>query len=222
MIPLPSVSFHRPMLRGWSHVAAAFVAAGFTLALGLRCLDDGPRLLTMLLYGLASVLLFACSALYHIVSWQPSRLRFWRALDHGNIYVVNAATTTAVGANVLDGWERTVLLASVWIIAAVGIPVAVFHVRLGATTRVGLYVAAGLACIPEIPGLVAALPGQAVVGLVTGGMLYGVGGVIYALKRPNPIPRVFGFHEVFHLLVIAGWVTFAAVIWWWVVPFNNP
>jgi hemolysin III len=93
-------------------VVAAFIAAGFTLALVLRCLDDGPRLSTMLLYGLASVSLFACSALYHIVPWTPPRRRFWRALDHGNIYVV-AATTTAVGANVLDGWERSVLVASV-------------------------------------------------------------------------------------------------------------
>jgi hemolysin III len=209
------------VLRGWSHVVAAFIAAGFTLALVLRCLDDGPRLSTMLLYGLASVSLFACSALYHIVPWTPSRRRFWRALDHGNIYVVNAATATAVGANVLDGWERSVLVASVWIIAGIGIPVAMFHVRLGAARRVGLYVAAGLACIPEIPGLVAALPAPAVFGLVSGGVLYGLGGAIYALKRPNPSPRLFGYHEIFHLLVIAGWLAFAAVIWWWVVPFDS-
>ncbi len=209
----------RPLLRGWSHAVAAFGAAAFTVMLAVRCLGDAPRLSTMLLYGLSSVGLFACSALYHVVTWTPEHRRFWRALDHGNIYVVIAATTTAIGANVLGGWERIALLTAVWLLAAIGVTVSVFHVRLSRVPRLGLYLLTGLSGVIALPGLIATLPPLALGGIVAGGAIYAVGGVIYAMRRPNPFPRVFGYHEIFHLLVIAASVAFAAVIWVWVVPF---
>ena len=110
----------RPLLRGWSHAVAAVGALAFTALLVARCLGDAPRLSTMLLYGLSSVGMFACSAVYHMITWGPEHRKLLRALDHGNIYVVIAATSTAIGANVLVGWERVVLLASVWLVATVG------------------------------------------------------------------------------------------------------
>jgi hemolysin III len=209
----------RPLLRGWSHAAAAVAASIFTVALVARCIGDTPMLSTMLLYGLSSVWLFACSAVYHIVTWSPGRREFWRALDHGNIFVMIAATSTAIGANVLGGWERVLLLTAVWLIAIVGVLVTVFHVQLGAMTRVGLYVLTGLTGVLALPGLVAALPIPALGAIVAGGTIYAVGGVIYALKRPDPLPWLFGYHEIFHLLVIAAAVVYGAVIWIWVVPF---
>jgi hemolysin III len=210
----------RPLLRGWSHAVAAVGAAVFTVALVVRCLGDAPRLSTMLLYGLSAVGLFACSAVYHVITWSPARRKILRALDHGNIYLMIAATSTAIGANVLTGWERIALLTSVWLIATIGMMVSVFHVRLSAVPRVGLYLLTGLTGVIALPGLLAALPPLAIAGIVAGGVLYAVGGVIYALERPNPYPRVFGYHEIFHLLVIAGSVAFCAVIWIWVVPFG--
>lgn len=210
----------RPLLRGWSHAVAAVGAAVFTVALVVRCLGDAPRLSTMLLYGLSAVGLFACSAVYHVITWSPARRKILRALDHGNIYLMIAATSTAIGANVLTGWERIALLTSVWLIATIGMMVSVFHVRLSAVPRVGLYLLTGLTGVIALPGLLAALPPLAIAGIVAGGVLYAVGGVIYALERPNPYPRVFGYHEIFHLLVIAGSVAFGAVIWIWVVPFG--
>jgi hemolysin III len=173
----------------------------------------------MLLYGLSSVGLFACSALYHVITWTPNRRRVWRALDHGNIYIVIAATTTAIGANVLEGWERIALLTSVWALAIVGVTVSVFHVKLSRVPRLGLYLLTGLTGLIALPGLLTSLPPLALGGIVLGGAIYAVGGVIYALRRPNPFPRVFGYHEIFHLLVIAASAAFAAVIWVWVVPF---
>jgi hemolysin III len=214
-------ALRRPLLRGWSHAVAAFGAAAFTAALVVRCLGDVPRLSTMLLYGLISVGLFACSAVYHVVTWSPARRRMLRALDHGNIFVMIAATSTAIGANVLGGWERVALLASVWVIAAVGVAVSVFHVRLSAGSRVSLCLLTGLTGFIALPGLLAALPLSAIGGIVAGGLIYAMGGAIYALKRPDPFPRVFGYHEIFHLLVIAGSVTYATVIWVWVVPFSG-
>jgi hemolysin III len=217
----PASPPRRPLLRGWSHAVAAVVAAAFAVALVIRCIDDGPRLSTMLLYGLASVGLYACSAVYHVITWPPARRQRLRALDHGNIYVLIAATSTAIGANVLTGWERVLLLTSVWLLAALGVSIAVFHVRLPPLPRVGLYLLTGLTGCLALPGLLAALPLPALAGIVAGALLYVLGGVIYALRRPDPLPWLFGYHEIFHLLVIAGGVAFATVIWIWVVPFSG-
>ena len=211
----------RPLLRGWSHAVAALGAGIFTVLLVLRCLGDAPRLSTMLLYGLSSVWLFGCSALYHIVTWTPVRRKVWRAVDHGNIYVMIAATTTTIGVNVLTGWDQALLLVSVWLLAVIGVCVAVFHVRLTSGPRVGLYLLTGLTGLLALPSVVQILPLAALLGIMSGGVLYGIGGAIYALKRPDPFPRVFGYHEIFHLLVIAGWIAFAVVVWVWVVPFGR-
>ncbi|MGE3912113.1 MAG: hemolysin III family protein [Chloroflexota bacterium] len=218
---LGSAVHGRPLLRGWSHAVAAVGAAVFTIMLIVECLDDTSRLSSMILYGLTSVLLFACSAVYHVVTWSPAKRRVLRALDHGNIYVMIAATTTAIGANVLQGWERIALLASVWGIAAIGVLVSVFHVRLARGPRLGLYLGTGLTGVIALPGLLAALPLPPILLIVTGGLLYAFGGVLYAAKWPNPFPRVFGYHEIFHLLVIAGSISYALVIWFWVVPFPH-
>ena len=218
-IALPISPRARPLLRGWSHAVAAIGAAGMTVALVVRCLGDGPRLSSMLLYGLASIVLFGCSALYHVVTWTPSRRKVLRALDHGNIYVMIAATTTAIGLNVLEGWERILLLGSVWAIALIGVAVSVFHVRLSRGPRLALYLGTGLTGLIALPGLLSAFPPLAVGLLIAGGLTYAVGGFIYATKRPDPFPRIFGYHEIFHLLVIAASMAFAAVIWFWVVPF---
>ena len=215
---LPSA--RRPLLRGWSHAVAAVGAAAFTAALVIRCLGDGPRLSTMLLYGLASVGLYAWSALYHVVTWSPGRRKLLQAVDHSNIFVVIAATSTAIGANVLDGWERVLLLASVWLVALVGVSATVLRVRLAPMARVGLCLLAGLTGVLALPGLIAVLPASALASMVAGGAFYAVGGLIYATKRPDPIPWLFGYHELFHVLVIAGWGAFAFVIWCWVVSFG--
>lgn len=212
-----TVTPRRPMLRGWSHAIAAVGAAAFTVALVIRCLGDSPRLSTMLLYGLASVGLYAWSALYHVVTWSPDRRKLLQAVDHSNIFVVIAATSTAIGGNVLVGWERVLLLASVWLVAMVGVLATVLRVKLAPMARVGLCLLAGLTGLLALPGLVSALPVTALGSMVAGGALYAIGGLIYATKRPDPIPWLFGYHELFHLLVIAGWGAFAFVIWSWVV-----
>lgn len=107
-------------------------------------------------------------------------------------------------------------------IALIGVCVSVFHVRLARRPRLGLYLGTGLTGVIALPGLLSALPPLAVGGIVTGGVLYAVGGTIYALRRPDPFPRIFGYHEIFHLLVVAAACAYAAVIWFWVVPFVRP
>lgn len=211
----------RPVLRGWSHAVAAPLAGVLTVALAMRCLGDPPRLASMVLFGLSLVLMYGWSAAYHIVTWAPSRRGLMRQVDHANIYLVIATTSTAVGLNVLGGWERTLVLGALWTFAICGMAMTVLSMRLPAALRAGLYVTTGLIGFVTLPSLLAVLPLAAVVGLVTGGLFYAVGGVVYSVRRPNPAPRVFGYHEVFHLLVLAGGAMFALVIWVWVVPFGS-
>lgn len=200
---------------------AAVGATIFAVALVTRVRHDGAMLATMLLYGLCTIELYAWSAAYHVVTWTPERRQLMRAIDHANIYVVIAATSTAIGWNVLDGWERTVLLVSVWGLAATGALVSVCRVRPPASWRVVLYLSTGLTGLIALPGLLRALPLPAIGGIVLGGLLYALGGLVYARRHPDPFPRVFGYHELFHLLVIAGGAAFAVVIWDWVVPLSR-
>ena len=209
----------KPLLRGWSHALAAAGAVATTVALTLRCADDPPRLVSMLVYGLSMVGLFAISATYHLGAWRPAWRRCLRALDHASIFVLIAGTYTPLAFNVLAGWQRSAILVAVWTVAAVGVAFSVSSLRLPRWATATLYVGMGWAALVAAPSLVRALPPAASVLLATGGLLYAGGALVYARRQPNPLARVFGFHEVFHLLVIGGSTAFAAVIWLWVVPF---
>ena len=213
----PPVS-ERPLLRGWSHALAVPVAGVFTVALVLRCESDAARLLSMLIYGLSLMVMYGWSAAYHIVTWSPGRRRLMRQVDHANIFLVIAATSTAIGSNVLGGWQRVALLVSVWLLAAVGLALCALRIHLRSGPRVAFYLATGLTGLVAIPGLLDALPLPCIVGIIAGGVLYALGGLVYSLRWPDPLPRIFGYHEVFHMLVLAGGLAYAVVIWVWVVP----
>ena len=209
----------KPLLRGWSHALATIGAILFTLALCLRTLDDSPRFFSMLIYGLSMIELFAVSAIYHIGNWTPkvrSKLRAW---DHANIFILIAATYTPVCFNVLDGGLRIAMLIVIWLLAITGAALAAFTTRLPRKVGTSIYIGVGCAPILAIQALLAALPPEAVMLFFLGGVVYTLGAIIYARKKPNPFPKVFGYHEIFHLLVILGAALHATVIWIWIVPF---
>lgn len=206
-------------MRGWSHALATLGAAIFTVALCLRAQDDLPRLISMLVFGLSMVELFAVSATYHIGTWSPGVRRKLRALDHSNIFVLIAGTYTPLCFNVVEGWLRVTILVAVWLLAAIGAALSIFAIRLPRWVGTAIYIGMGWASVAALPALWAALPIEAIMLLFLGGVAYTVGGIIYALKKPNPFPRIFGFHEIFHLLVILGAALHATTIWIWVIPF---
>ena len=212
----------KPLLRGWSHALALVAAVAVTLALALRTRDDPPRLLSMLVYGLSMIALYGVSAAYHLGPWQGRRRTLIRALDHANIFVVIAGTYTPVCVNVLSGWLRPAVLVLIWTLAAVGVASSIFTLALPRRATVALYLGMGWVAVVPAPALVGALPGQAIALLLGGGLLYTAGALVYARRRPDPFPHIFGFHEVFHLFVIAASAAFLAVIWTWVVPFPRP
>ncbi len=209
----------KPLLRGWSHGLAAAGAVCLTIALCWQSRGDPPRLLSMAIYGMSLCELYTVSALYHIGVWGNSqRLRF-RALDHANIFIFIAGTYTPLCFNVLSGWLRIALLSVIWLLAFTGVGLTLFLPHIPRVVGTALYIGMGWVAIFALPAFLTLLPWQATGLLLLGGLLYTVGGVIYARRWPDPFPRMFGFHEVFHLFTIAAGIAFTLVIWIYALPF---
>lgn len=210
----------KPRMRGWSHTAAAVGSVLLTVLLCWASRDDWPKMVAMLVFGLSMIEMYTVSAIYHIGRWRESQWRVLRAIDHSNIFLLIAGTYTPLTAVMLSGWGRVALLSSVWLIALVGTGLSIFVRRLPRAIRASLYVVMGWISVFALPAYMQVLPLSAIGLLVLGGALYTVGAVIYARRRPDPFPRVFGFHEVFHLFVIAGNLAFVAVMVIWVLPYR--
>lgn len=202
-------------MRGWSHALAALASLVLTIALCWQSRADLPRQISLLIFGLSMLELYTFSALYHIGRWGARPSRVLRAIDHANIFVMIAGTYTPLCFNLLSGWLRVAILTVIWTLAVIGVGLAIFTLRLPRWVTAALYIGMGWVVVLALPAFLAAIPWYGVAILLLGGVLYTIGAVIYARKRPDPFPRVFGFHEVFHLFVIAGSASFASCIWIW-------
>lgn len=214
--PIP---MKKPLLRGWFHAVAAVGAIVLTVALCWSSRWDMPRMISMLIFGLSMIELYTISALYHIGNWPAPQRRVLRTIDHANIFILIAGTYTPLCFNILSGWPRVAILLAIWLLAALGVSLSFFTLKLPRWVLSSLYIGMGWVAILALPAFLAKLPWIALVTLSFGGIFYTIGAVIYARKKPDPFPRVLGFHEVFHLFVIAGGVAFAACIWIWALPF---
>lgn len=192
----------RPRLRGVSHVVAAVAALPAVIALVGRA-RPGPGTTGALVYGASLVALFTTSAVYHRVSWPLSVRRVIARLDHAAIFLLIAGTYTPFCLLLGPGAGHR-LLALVWAGALAGIAVVTWLVGTPKPLRAGLYVLLGWFIVPVIATLRARIGDGPVALLLVGGFFYTLGAVIYARRRPDPFPDFFGFHEVFHLLVIAA------------------
>jgi len=192
----------KPLLRGVLHEVAAFVAAVAGAILVFRASGARARA-GALVYGISLVSLFAVSAIYHRPDWSEKVRAVWRRLDHSAIFLLIAGTYTPfsflLGSRI--GW---IFLGIVWAGALLGIAMSVAWVRAPKALVAAVCVLLGWAALPLLPALKASLGTSAVVLLAAGGVVYSLGAAVYALRRPDPFPRVFGYHEIFHALVIAG------------------
>jgi len=200
-----------PMLRGVFHQYAFFaaLAAGFVLV----ALAEGALAQTAaLVYAGSLVLMFGASALYHRVPWRSDAVRAWmRRLDHSGIFLLIAGTYTPFALLVFNGRLGTIVFVLVWVGAAAGILLNLAWIDAPRYLVAGVYLLLGWVGVIATPQLFNAGIAWAVL-LIVGGALYSIGAVTYATKWPNPAPAVFGFHEVFHVLVIAAAATqFVAV-----------
>ena len=200
----------KPLLRGVLHEVAAFVAAVAGTILVLIASGARARF-GALIYGVSLVTLLAVSALYHRRNWSEKGRAVMRRLDHSAIFLLIAGTYTPLSflLGSRSGW---IFLGIVWAGALLGIVMSIAWVRAPKALVALVCVLLGWAAVPLLPALKAALGTGAVVLLAAGGVVYSLGAAVYALRRPDPFPNVFGYHEIFHALVIAAAVCHFAVV----------
>ncbi len=192
----------KPLLRGVSHeVAVAFAVAG-GIAL-LRAASGGRALLAAAVYGFALTAQFTISALYHRPPWGPRARRFMRRLAHSAIFILIAGTFTPFCLLDPSPTARWVLPA-VWTGAGAGVLLSVAWPFAPKWLMSALAIALGWMVVPALPSLAQVIGARGLALLLSGGILYSIGALVYATRRPDPFPRVFGYHEVFHALVIVA------------------
>ena len=194
----------KPRLRGVSHEWAFFVslAAGSALILAA---GSGKARLAVAIYAVSLCALFGTSALYHRVNWTRPEIRRWmRRLDHSMIFVLIAGTYTPFALLVLNGTLADVILVVVWAGALAGSIIEMIWIEAPKWVTALIYMALGWVGITAFPGLLENAGVTAVSLVAGGGLLYTAGAIVYATQRPDPNPAVFGYHEVFHVLVIAA------------------
>ncbi len=207
----------KPLLRGVSHQYAFFVSIGAGVGLILAA-SGGRARIAASIYAVAVSALLGTSALYHRVTWRPAARRWMRRLDHSMIFVLIAGTYTPVALLALKGSLASTILIVLWVGALGGVVFKLAWIDAPKWLLALVYVVLGLVSAAVMGDLPAAIGWLGVAGLATGGLLYVVGAVIYASGRPNPWPRVFGYHEIFHALVIAAAALHYAVIAFAVLP----
>jgi hemolysin III len=207
--PPPSQLVHgpirpfKPLLRGWLHLGTTPVAFAVGIAF-IAAADNATARWSIGIFTLTSVALFGTSALYHRRYWaEPWETRL-RRIDHSNILLITAGTYTPITVLALRGDTRTVVLSVVWGGALLGIAFRVLWVTAPRWLYTPVYVLLGWTAAFVFPQLIHGAGVAATVLIVVGGGLYTIGGILYAVKWPNPWPRVLGFHELFHFFTVAA------------------
>ncbi len=200
----------KPLLRGVSHEIAA--VAALVAWIGLMLAAPSPRARAAAgVYGATLLALFTISALYHRPTWAPRARLLWRRLDHSAIFLLIAGTYTPF-CLLVGGSAGHALLAVVWVGAAAGVVQAVVWPGAPRPLVAVVYVMLGWIVIPVLPALRLDLGPAFIALLAAGGIAYSLGAAVYALRRPDPFPRVFGYHEVFHALVVVAAVLHFVVV----------
>jgi hemolysin III len=207
----------KPVLRGVIHQIAFFVSVASGLALILVAPTAGSAAV-MAVYAISISSLFGTSALFHRRTWGPVGRRRMRRADHSTIFLAIAGTYTAVAGIALDGWARTTLLAIVWVGALLGIAIRQLWLDAPKWVVTIPYVTVGWAALVVLPQLERALGPTGFTLVLLGGLAYSAGAIVYAAKRPNLVPGVFGYHEVFHACTVVGALLHYVAIAFFVLP----
>lgn len=202
----------KPKLRGWLHAGTV----PFVIAAGVVLIVLSPTSETKVgsaVFIGSALLLFGVSAIYHRGTWQPAVWALLRRFDHANIFVLIAGTYTAFAMLLLDGTSRVVLLLVIWLAALAGVLFRVFWTAAPRWLYTPIYIGMGWAAVFFIPDFIdgadklgTPVAVATLVLVASGGVLYTLGAVIYGLKKPNPKPEWFGFHEIFHTFTILAFI----------------
>jgi hemolysin III len=194
----------KPLWRGWIHAGTfpVTIIAGIILLLAA----DGPAATwSSAVFVASSMLLFGNSALYHRINWQPRTRMIFKRIDHANIFLLIAGSYTPIAVLALPPSKSVLLLSLVWGGALLGIAFRVFWINAPRWLYVPLYLALGWGALMFIVDFFQANAVMMTL-IMVGGLCYSVGAVVYGLKKPNPVPGVFGFHEIFHALTVVAFL----------------
>jgi hemolysin III len=160
--------------------------------------------LSFAIFGLSLILLYSASSAYHMLNLSEKGTLRLKKFDHMMIYVLIAGTYTPFCLIALEGTVKWVLFGTIWSLAVIGILFKIFWINAPRWISVAFYLFMGWLAVFTIPDLIGSVPAGAIAWTVTGGLSYSVGAIIYAIKKPDPFPEVFGFHEIWHLFVLGG------------------
>jgi hemolysin III len=207
----------RPLMRGTLHLGAA-LAAPFGLVLLVLVADSPRAYVGASIFGATMIALYLSSATYHLAPWPQMVRGVMKRLDHAMIFALIAGTYTPFCLLVLDNAWGITMLCVVWSLAGAGMLLKVAWPYARRWLGVGLYLALGWIGLIPAYEVVTNITSLELGLLIAGGAFYTAGGIIYAVRRPDPFPRVFGFHEVFHLFVIAGSAVHFALLALFILP----
>ena len=195
----------KPKLRGWLH-AVTLPLAFFAFIVMLVIADDVWVRFAVAVFMISAMMLFGVSAVYHRGRWSLRLQGFWKRFDHANIFLLIAGSYTPYSILLLEPKHWIVMLSLVWGGALLGVGFKIFWIGAPRWLYVPLYLLLGWAAILYLPEFVDAASTTVMVLLLTGGVLYSLGAIVYGFKWPNPSPKYFGFHEVFHAFTIAAFI----------------
>jgi hemolysin III len=194
-----------PKLRGWFHLAGTPLVIIASVVLFI--LSGEPFKFAVALYSLTAIMLFSVSAIYHRVPWIPRKKKIWRRWDHANINLLIAGSYTPFAVALLEPRDRNILLSIIWIGALSGVAIRVFWVGAPRWLYVANYLLLGWVAIIYTPQLYKEGGLWVIIPILVGGLLYSIGAIFYALKLPGRNAKYFGFHELFHIFVLAAWIS---------------
>ena len=204
------------MLRGVFHLYAFFVSL-IVGGLLIAAASPGRTQLAAAVFATAVAVMFGASALHHRVTWNERGYRWSRRIDHAGVYLAIAGTYTPFGLLVLHHSWRVVVLAVVWGGALAAIVLKFVWVDAPKWLSAAIAITLGWISVIVVPQMIDGVGWDGTTLMLAGGLAYTVGGFVYALRRPDPLPAVFGYHEVFHLLVVAAVALQYSVIAFWLV-----
>lgn len=205
-------------IRGFLHGGAAVATLVGIVLLLVRSEGAAPAVIGSLIFGGALLVMYTISSLYHSIPWNTDRKRILQRLDHSMIYLVVAGTFTPIAIAGLDGLSLAMSLTLIWGIALTGVLLKALMPRVVTWLSVTLQLAMGWIALIWMPTIVDQLGIGVLVFVLAGGLCYTVGAVIFLTKKPNPLPRSFGYHELFHTLVVTASVLHFLAIFLYAIP----
>lgn len=197
-------------LTHWGGAILALIGLVVLLIVGW---STPAKVVSLVVYGISLIFMFSASATYHMVQVKDKALEIFRKIDHSAIYALIAGTYTPFCINAFEGFWKWGMLSIIWSLAVVGIVVKVFYIRAPRWLNAGIYVIMGWFSVSAAGQMLAALPAWVLTWLITGGVIYTLGAIVYITKIFNFKPGVFGFHEVWHIFVLlAAAAHFVAVL----------